>query len=243
MKLKITIWLLVLIVCCFPQSAYSIDYDNYLNLIVNGSVEEQKGAQEKLFETLERIHLPLSHLRSFKEQLIFSDLDGDGVKECIAAVTVPPPSRSEVFIFKKNGKYDLVSHFDVGGIEKIQTINLTKPTVTELVIDSAAAGTWRYLYRSIYKWDGEKISLIWGGKVEDIFDDVSGENSYDIRANIQYIDVDKDGIKEIIREEVEKRSLFNEQTKKWDKLVSQKTVRRVYKWNPKEFKYKLLPER
>lgn len=233
---------------------YAKDYTNLVEALSKGNAEEKEKIKQELFNGLRQIY----EYTGYNNNIIDSDgyregyskLDGNilfdsiiGSKEEDCVVTISPYAFGNTLVFilkKEKNRYDLISHFKVGIFNSISTTNLIDKNTSELVIDSEGHGTgWKFVEREIYKWDGKVMHQIWNGVVKDIYSGGSKhkKNNYGIQADIQYIDLDNDGIKEIIRKGDSKRLLYNKETKGYDEVKN--TFYREYKWDSKNFKYQL----
>ena len=184
---------------------------NWVEMLTNTDDSTQQKAKQQLLNIIwqNTIH-PLVkkledesnyfHAERFKTDDVFlSDIDGNRSKEIIASITVPQWGQGEgigyVIIMDEN--LSVTQVIKVGMNPVIIITNLLGEGKPAIIIKSGKSGWFGWNGIRIYQWEQEKLHEIWSGITSESvgIDRYSGA----IRTRIQIVDLDRDGIREIVR--------------------------------------------
>jgi hypothetical protein len=141
-----------------------------------------------------------------KEEVIYeyasvmlADVDGDDKEEAIVALSILWRGEGIVAIFRRQGEdYAIWDRISSDGSPEVETVDLSGSGKQALIVKSltggAKSGTWSI---QVYQWNGQGFPRIWEGITwKDAF---SMNYKSNISAEVQYIDLNGDGSREIVR--------------------------------------------
>jgi len=137
----------------------------------------------------------------FEEADIFlSDIDGDGIREIIASFSMGTGMGRGGNIAVVDETLSTIQVIDVGADPTVKTTDLFGEGKLALIIESSThlgtgLGTSDI---AIYQWRQGKFTEVWEGFSEDV-DDQGHLGTHFTRAKVQIVDLDQDGIREIVR--------------------------------------------
>jgi len=139
-----------------------------------------------------------SYASGFGEaDILLSDIDGDGSKEIIASIGL---FRYYGYVAVMDKTLSALQELDVYERPIVNIIDLLGEGKQALIIESgggAGTGIGQRMIE-IYQWTQGNFTKIWEGIIKK-WDVATSIYSYSLRAKVQIVDLDQDGIREIVR--------------------------------------------
>jgi hypothetical protein len=137
----------------------------------------------------------------YKASLMYADVDGNGQEEVV--MTVPVHREGIIAIIRKqDGEYAVWKRIDRPGAWEIKTFDLFGDGRQALIVPGSASGSGCYYGTvSIFLWNGKEFAEIWAGTTSS-YEFVLSYTRYEVQARVQIVDLDGDGIREIVRKGV-----------------------------------------
>jgi hypothetical protein len=168
--------------------------------------------REEAEKLVERVWQELLNKGEYESaSLMVADVDGDGQEEAIVALSISRRGEGIVAIFRKKGEdYALWDKISCDGSPKVKTVDVLGNGKQALIIQSLTGGAkWgRWSVRVHQRGKGEFAEIWKGVTVED---GVSLNGRYNTNAEVQFIDLNGDGVREIVRIGVVSKSEYEEQ--------------------------------
>jgi hypothetical protein len=203
-RLVLFVTLLTILVACVAGAESSGSEENTRHRIksVSGLSKEEA---ERL---VERVWQDLSDKRDYERvgiydyeyaSIMVADVDGDGQEEVIVAVSVVQRGEGVIAVFRKQGEeYALCDQISCGGSVEIKAVDLFGDGRQALVIESLDGGAkWGRSTVRVYQWGKEGFAKIWEGVTTE--DGFSPNSKYNTDAEVQFTDLNRDGVREIVR--------------------------------------------
>jgi hypothetical protein len=152
--------------------------------------------------------------------VMVADMDGDSREEVIVAITVAWKADGFIAILRKEQEdYRLLSQINCDGSpEGLRAMDLSGDGKQALIVEplTARAAKWKRESVQVYRWDEGKLVNIWEGATSE--DGFSMDYKYKSDAKVQFMDLNGDGMQEIIRSGVVYKA-------EWEKQPGLKGVR------------------
>ena len=132
--------------------------------------------------------------------VMVADMDGDSREEAMVAITVAWKAAGFIAILRREQEdYRLLSQVDCGSPEGLRVMDLFGDGKQALIVEPVTTRGAKYGRESVqvYRWDAGKLVNIWEGATSE--GGFSMNYKYESDAKVQFMDLNGDGVQEIMR--------------------------------------------
>jgi hypothetical protein len=219
-------------------------YNTFVGMLQNQSPAIQMKGKDGLARIIKKNILKRDPTEFSEDTFQFGHFINPTTYDLAVGISFPRYWGNLVILTQKNGRYvPVVVNTSIAFIETIETTKLFPGTLDQLALNLFSGGSGvRHWAKDIYRWDGEKMRIIWAGVLKESYvkwpPGPQGEiNGHIVRSEITFNDLRITGAKEIITVATLEEGIFNPQSMELEKVQSRREISAVHKWDETLFFY------